>query len=202
DPGTNWLLAPVHRIETRLRRLPWIRAAAAGRTLTGGVWVRVINRRPAAVVHSGAQYMEVDQTGWSIRPARASMIAGLPRIVLLAAPRLRIGASIDSPAVRQSVSLMNSLRADPVVRIAKIEVDQTDGIWLNMQDGVRIGLGQCNDLQQKLHLVRNLYLADPKIADRVEVVNLTVPSSPAAQLRPAATGQKVVSTSQSGGGPK
>ncbi|HZO91053.1 MAG TPA: FtsQ-type POTRA domain-containing protein [Chthonomonadaceae bacterium] len=116
-------------------------------------------------------------------PAAERVGARLPLVALAGARAVQLGVALDDPALTAAIQIWQSARQDKMVRIAKIEVDQSGNICLNMLDGIPIQLGQAEDLPTKLALVRRIYAREPNIARRLVAVNLSCPSWPACTPR-------------------
>lgn len=182
-PGTNWLLAPVGSMERNLRGLPWVRSAHVSRRLPDSVQVSLSLREPRFLARIQQESYELDAVGIPIRPARPEMNSRLPLIVLERTYPVRPGAPLPDEALTAAIAIYNSLQPQNIARIAKIEVDQSGNICLNMQDGIPIQMGQAEEISTKVKLVQNLYKQEPNIAARLTAVNLSCPTWPACTTR-------------------
>jgi cell division protein FtsQ len=184
-PGTNWLRAPVHAVEQSLRAQPWVRTAQVRRQLPNAIEARITPRQPFLIAQIGARQYEMDADGVPIRLARPEVAASLPIVLLDRPPAAQPGLPLNDDALTGTIAILQCVRQAPAVRIAKIEVDQSDNICLNMQDNIPILFGQARDLSAKLKLLRDIYLREPDIALRVEAINLSNPDAPACTPRAA-----------------
>ncbi len=107
----------------------------------------------------------------------------LPLIVLNRPESVRPGVPFQDAALTAAIQILRSARQDSMVRIAKIEVDQSDNICLNMQDGLSIQFGQVEDYPSKYALVRRIYSREPDIARKLVAINVSCPSFPACTPR-------------------
>ena len=186
-PKTNWLRAPVGSITQRLRAMPWIRTATVWRRLPDIVVADITARRPALLVQSGADQVEVDTDGVPIRRAHPGDAAALPAVVLDRPRVLRPGVPLQDDLVLAAMQTYAAFRKQPGTHIAKIEVDQSDNICLNMQDGVVVQFGNTDALAPKIALLQHIYEREPDIAQRLVAINLSCPTWPACTPRPAST---------------
>lgn len=235
-PGTNWLRAPVRRIEERLRALPWVQSASVSRRFPNTVTAQITARQPCVLALTSAGLFEVDAEGVPIRRARPEIAgkllaepsetpnaqrptpfsallpaefrpyfdsdaplpnllepprpapaapvplpadARLPLVTLSRPMTVQPGIPLNDTALSAAIGILQSAQREKLVRIAKIEVDQSDNICLNMQDGVAVQLGQAEDFAKKLALVERIYTWEPDIARRLIAINLSSPAWPA-----------------------
>lgn len=186
-PKTNWLRAPVGSITQRLRAMPWIRTASVWRRLPNSVVADITPRQPALLVQSGADQYEVDTDGVPIRRAHLGDAAALPAVVLDRPRAIRLGVPLQDEPVLAAMKTYAAFRKQPGIPIAKIEVDQSDNICLNMQDGVVVQFGNMDELAPKIALLQHIYAREPDIAQRLVAINLSCPTWPACTPRSAST---------------
>ncbi|HZP84857.1 MAG TPA: FtsQ-type POTRA domain-containing protein [Chthonomonadaceae bacterium] len=105
--------------------------------------------------------------------------ARLPLVTLARPMTVQPGVPLNDTALSAAIDILQSAQRERLVRIAKIEVDQSDNICLNMQDGVVVQLGQAEDFAKKLALVQRIYTWEPDIARRLVAINLSSPAWPA-----------------------
>lgn len=184
-PNTNWFRAPTATLEQRVRRLPWVNGARVEHAFPNGIRARVTLRRPVVLVRTAGGLFETDAAGVAIRLAGPETV--LPLIELQSPRAVRAGTAFNDDAIDAAIRIAETTRQDNLVRIAKIEVDLSDNLCLNMQDGLPIQIGQVEDLPAKLALVRRIYEREPDVAQRVSAINLTCPSWPACTPRIAST---------------
>ena len=182
-PGRSWFLAPRARIASHIRQMPWVRGCSIEGRFPDLLLVRVLAREPTAIAESGATRIEMDAASVPIRPARPDVAAVLPHVILPDGIHPQLGTRLNDPAVMAAVSVLEKHATDLPVHIAKIEVDQSDNICLNMRDTTSIELGQAEELDEKMTVVRRIYQRQPDIADSLTVINVTCPTRPACKLR-------------------
>lgn len=182
---TNWLRAPVRTLEQRLRALPWVQTAQVRRSLPDVIAAHIVLRTPRVIAQTSAGRFEVDAGGVPIRLAPAPPAAQEPLVVLDRSRAVRPGIPFNDDLLLATIQVYDSCRKMPMVRIAKIEVDQSDNICLNMQDGVTVQFGRTDALTAKLALLRRIYTREPDIAQRLVAINLSCPTWPACTPRVA-----------------
>lgn len=186
--GTNWLLAPVSRVQSKLSALPWVRSAQVRRHFPLEVRAIVAVRRPCYALIMPSDRYEVDDNNTPIRALRPQMEQSLPAVYLSEPVPARVGVEIESAAIRTAAQILQRTQMDAAMRCAKIEVDQSTNIWLNMSTGVRIKFGDCSAIDAKISMMKRL-LSNGRGMQFSEI-NVSSPEWPAGRLR---------DTSKSGG---
>ena len=181
--GTNFLLAPASRIQAQLRALPWVRSAVVHRRFPHTVTVDVTLREPVAQVQTTNGLWEIDADGLPIRIVRHEMAARLPMIVWQQPTVVKPGAVFGDHALQSALSLSHWAQKETLIHLAKIEVDQSDNICLNMQDGIPIKFGPDTETERKQTLITNLYRREPDIARRIQQIDISCPSDVACTPR-------------------
>lgn len=180
---TNFLLAPVNRVQTQVRALPWIRSANVHRHFPATVTVEMTLRESVAQVQTTNGRWEVDTNGLPIRAVRSEMASRLPLIVWQQPKAVQPGVVFGDHALQSALALSQWAQKETAVRLTKIEVDQSDNICLNMKDGIPIKFGPDSELESKQTLVANLYRRDPNIAQRIQEIDVSCPSDVACTPR-------------------
>jgi cell division protein FtsQ len=192
-PGSNWLRTRSAPVASRLTAMPWVARAAVEKRFPDRIYVHVTAREPVAVLQAGGRLVEVDAGAVPIRSARPEMAHTLPRVVIPADTDVVFGALIQDDGVRAALRVLHETAGDITVHIAKIEVDQSDNLCLNMGDNTPIRLGQTEDLDAKLDQVRRICRSQPELAKSFTEIDLTCPARPACTPRPALTPTVAVS---------
>jgi len=180
---TNFLLAPVNRLQTQVRALPWVRSATVHRQFPGTVTIEMTLRESVAQVQATNGRWEVDADALPIRAVRSDMASRLPLIVWQQPKAVQPGVEFGDHALQSALALSLWAQKETAVPLAKIEVDQSDNICLNMKDGIPIKFGPDSDLKSKQTLVENLYRRDPNIAQRIQEIDVSCPSDVACTPR-------------------
>ncbi len=181
--GTNFLIAPMGRVQTHLHTMPWVRSVTLRRRFPDTVRVEVTAREPVAQVVTPGGSVEVDAAGIPIRTVRPEMISRLPLIAWMQPGAVTLGKEFGDYALQTALALALWAQKDGNLHLAKIEVDQSDNLCLNMRDGIAIKLGQDADMETKRTLVSALYRRDPDIARRIEKIDLSCPTDVACTPR-------------------
>lgn len=183
---TNFLRVSSSEIEKRLRAIPSLRSAVVTRRLPNRIEAIVQKRVPLIIAQIGGQRYEIDAEGVPIRIARPER-AKLPLVTLGRERPVELGVTLNDAALREVITILQSGGTDIWGRVAKIEVDQNDFLCLNMNDGIKVQLGDTGELPKKVALIQRIYAREPDVALRLVAINLTCPDWPACTLRPVAS---------------
>jgi cell division protein FtsQ len=181
DPHSNLFRLRLAALEKRLSALPWVARADAHRQFPNGVAVAITPRRSAAHLEADGQDWEIDSTGVIIRPLRPG--ATLPLVTCNGLAEAEPGARVDILGIAGALKVLSDCTPKGGVRIAKVVVDQTGELCLNMTDNVAIRLGQEEQLSTKIDYVHRIYDEKPGIGSEVESIDLRWPESPSCVLR-------------------
>lgn len=179
-PGTNLFRLNRSNLEAALKRVSAVGGAQVSRRFPNALDIAITPRIPVALLTSGSERWEVDRAGVAIRPARPSV--KLPEIACAAGVTVTPGRRINVPGVAGAITAaLITSRCKPLgtTKITKIEIDQNADMCLNMSDSVAIRIGQTDQLDTKLFLVRRIYDERPDIGAEVESIDLRFPESPA-----------------------
>ena len=180
--GVNEFLAPTGKLEARLRALPCVQKASVTRRFPDALRANVVLRRAVAIVQTSAGDFETDRSGVPIRAARPET-ANLPRIALLRPRSAQIGVGFNDTALDAALNALEKADSGPALHIAKIEVDLTDNLCLNMRDGIKARFGSPEDIEKKVALLASAYRQEPNLAARLLAINLSCPDWPACTPR-------------------
>lgn len=132
--GRNILDLDLTQVEAEVQSDPWVHRAAVRRVLPGTLYVRVEERRPAALAVIGDRPHLVDSTGYVIGPAPAGTVDRLPMLSGL--------EGLDDDALRSTlargVRMLDRLHRtsdDFAVRIAELDVSRDDRVGVRTADG-------------------------------------------------------------------
>ncbi len=181
--GTNFLLAPTGQLQAQVRALPWVRSATVHRHFPHTVTVDMALRATVAQVQTTGGLWEVDSAGLPIRAVRPAMASRLPMIVWQQPTVVKPGSMFGDHALQSALALSRWAQKESLIHLAKIEVDQSDNICLNMQDGIPIQFGPDVETERKQTLIADLYRREPDIARRIQRIDISCPSDVACTPR-------------------
>ncbi len=178
---TSIVLAPTHKLEQQLRRLPFVANAFVTRRLPATLIITIVPRKPIATLETGSTLWELDRDGIPIRRARPELV--LPTISAASNEAVTAGMQVMDDGIAGGIKAFKLCGNSRVIGFSKIDVDPNADLCLNMNDGVVIRLGQPEELQVKLALAERIYEERPDIAAEVEAIDLRYPDAPACTPR-------------------
>lgn len=149
--GRNILDLELAQIEAEVQSDPWVRRAAVRRVLPGTLYVRVEERRPAALAVIGDRPHLVDSTGYVIGPTeQTGTVEGLPVLSGL--------NGLDDDTLRSTLARgvrmlerLHRASGDFAVRITELDLSRSDRVEVITADGGPTILLDPNRVDQNLH---------------------------------------------------
>ena len=177
EPGTNLLRLSVEDVAAALESSPWVRDAAADRSLPTTLVLRVEERRAVGWVQDPSGPAVVADDGTVVdRPGPVpGDLPGLGTVAASLAPGERLGG-VDT--LRVAASMRDELLAT-VATVAEVDGE----LLLGLRDGGEVRYGEADHLLEKNRALAEMlaWAADRGVG--VDYVDVRIPSAPA--LRPA-----------------
>lgn len=171
--GDHLLFLETGAMEAALRRHPWVAWVEVRRRFPPALDVRVVERRPAALVDLGGLYL-VDDRGEVFKRAAPGDGLDLPVVTGIEREAWVERRGEHEPLLGAALALVRRWSArglDARAAISEIHVDPEYGTTLWSDDGVEVRLGQ-GDIEEKLaRLERVLSTLDAE-GQRAEVLHL------------------------------
>lgn len=175
--GQNIILLRKSPIIRRIARLSEVQSVQMGRSLPDKVWIRLIERKPDAVLTLCRGYCLVRCDGLAFHIGKEPA-SGVPLICVADCGRVRVGEKCRSPRVSSAIEVVRLARKNGLV-VSKISVDHAGDMCLNMGGKFYVRLGQPDDIPSKIAKLRDVLYYKPSIAQEAEYVDLSCPSAPA-----------------------
>jgi cell division protein FtsQ len=151
---TSLLRINVERVRARIMQHPWIRDALVRRMYPNELEVIVYERRPAAVLESGAGHV-LDVEGYLLGQATAADLASLPRLAPGTSPTPGSGVRITEPTVQAGLRLLSQIRDSAFFRnttITRLDIMTPERFVVQTQRGKFIMGGDLTGIDEKLDL--------------------------------------------------
>ena len=176
----NWLLPfAQHTINRNCTNLPFVKEANVSRRIPFTMEATVSIRNPICALMTQDGQFEMDDTGHIIRNLRADGIGKLRMVTFTTKDKVLVGSAVKFDLLGTVTSILKNTGSDRLLRIVKIEVDHSNNIWLNMDNGVRIRFGDKDKVAEKLAMIRRLLSSDPKQGSAFDEINVSNPDWPA-----------------------
>lgn len=150
-------------VEKRIRSLAIVRSVDVSRKWPHHVRIDIVEQTPVAVLDRGTrkQALAADGTPFPV-PARA--LGGLPR--------LKVGASANSDALKEGAAVVAALDPDVAALVDFVEVRTVDEIQLHLRDGRLVRWGSADQSADKAAVLLELLTREARVYD------VSVPGSP------------------------
>ncbi len=175
-PGQNLFRLRAEKSVKRVAQIPRVLSVSLRRRLPNRVILQVEERRPVALLAAGTSYTMVDDTG--IPYARFDMPGlKLPVLRLDPAPAFSLGRPLADPAFVAGMKALPSFHG-LFTRGGALQVDRQRNFCFNGDD-FTVRLGQPDNLNYKVKLLRGLLAGQPQLLRKAQYVDLSAPEHPA-----------------------
>ena len=174
--GRNIILLRTSPIARGIRELPEVATVKLGRSFPDGIWVRVWERKPEAVVTSARTCCMVQGDCLAFHRTDGP-VRGVPVVCVARGFRIREGERCSSADVANALQVLKCARKCEL-SVAKISVDPLGDMCLNMGGGFYVKLGQPDDIAQKMSVLRTALTYRPSLAREAAYIDLSCPSAP------------------------
>ena len=171
-PGMNTLFLNQKKIELRLNSLAFIKSSRVYRTGINSFGIVATPREPFVLMKKPGAFYQADEYGIPIRQVSIHSKNRLPVINLPAKAPIMLGQTFSDDAVMSAIQILKNAHYHPLVRIAKIDIDQTGNLCLNMMDGIVIKFGLPESIPAKMEFVQKVYLCTTP-AKQVTSINIS-----------------------------
>jgi cell division protein FtsQ len=178
DRGANVVWIDTAAVKDRLESDPWIARATVTRSLPWTIRIEVEERRPVAVLVSGASAALVAADGTRLGPAADE--GHLPSIVLPPAAPATVGFPQEDGAVRAVAAMTVSVRR----RVREVDVAIGGALTVRLRDGATVDLGPAVNLLEKVRVLRSLLAWERAEGTELASISLVAPSAPAGVRTP------------------
>ncbi|HTU83396.1 MAG TPA: FtsQ-type POTRA domain-containing protein [Candidatus Acidoferrales bacterium] len=179
-PHVNMWMQNPHAIARRIEDIPYVDRARVLRVPPATVEIQIVERAPFAVVRSGLAAALVDRSLRVLADGGdASDVA-----VLVVRPGLQLtpGAFIEDSGAEQLRDAYAAMLAAHVVP-SQLALDRYGGVVVTMPGGVRVLLGDDDDMTRKLALVDPILAQVARSGRRIAAIDLRAPNTPVVDYR-------------------
>jgi cell division protein FtsQ len=138
------------KIERSVREIPGVKSVQVSRSWPNHVTIAVEERLPAAIWRLGAVELVVDDEGYVLN---APVMGGMPAIRHVdGTPSLGLGDHVDGDAVQLAAELTERLPAATGQHVSRFEYSSSGGLDVVTDRGLRVRLGDSQNIGYKLEL--------------------------------------------------
>lgn len=174
--GQNIITLRKSPIIKSIARLGEVKKVEMGRSFPNGAWVRVWERTPDAVLQANGHFIMIQLNGFIFHQTNGP-VKGVPLVIVAKCDEIKSGTYTTSPCIRYALDALACARKEGI-KLDKISVDPQGDICLNMGSDFYVKLGQPDDIQRKMSLLKNTLVYRPSIARKASYVDLSCPSAP------------------------
>ena len=156
-PGLNTLFLNARKMEAKLNGIPAVKSSRVSRTGVNSIGIAIVAREPFALLIKGKEIYEADYDGIPIRPTRLTAKNRLPLIRLPGDTAVSPGTPLSQDSAMSALQILKNAHYHPLIRIVKIDIDQTGNLCLNMMDGIAIQFGLPENIPAKMEFVQKVY---------------------------------------------
>jgi cell division protein FtsQ len=147
---------PATQVAARVGADPWVAEVTVSRVFPDAMRIRVVERRPAAMVDTGATLWLVDGAGMVL--GKRSIEQTATTVVIRDVPglALRAGKVVSSGPLLNAVAVLEGLSTQLRARVGSVSAPTEDGTTLYTRDKIEIVFGEASDVRAKDALVRRI----------------------------------------------
>lgn len=173
--GTPWIMVNARWVETQVQRIEAVDHASYSQNIFGRGYLDISYRVPVARV-KGNVPIGLDSTGVMFKTDE--LPGDLPVVMRPdSAKDLPMTAASGFPSTSVADLALKARQLDPQEKL-NIWFNKQGALCLNMGAGLVI-LGSCDDLDEKLHSLKEILTDQPGLLAKLESLNLTEPTRPA-----------------------
>lgn len=179
--GRNIFALRKERIASGIRQMLQVEDVRIGRDLPGSVWVRVIERKPAAALLIADGYALLQNDGLAFHRV-GRLPRGIPELDVPQCRCVKLGCTCRADGVRHALEVVK-LSRQRKLEVSKISVDRAGDMCLNMGSGLQVKLGEPAELREKISKLHEALLCKPSLAEDAAYINLSCPSACAVKMK-------------------
>ena len=179
--GSNIFKVDERKVADLLKKNPVVADVRLHRRLPRTLIVSITERKPELLLKTGTALYDVDRLGIPYR-AVVKVDTKLPLIACTISDRITLGRPLKSPAFKTARRCLLLAQAKKVFRPAKITVDQSGHLCLNVRDEFQVKLGTPEQLSRKLDLAEQVVEQIPEFRQRGVYIDVTCPDASALKL--------------------
>lgn len=165
-------------IAERLRAYPLIREARVEKIFPSSLRIEVKERVPVAVLPKEGYFVEVDEEGVAIAFIDRIAEDSLPIITGIDTSALVLGSNVGNPGLVGALHIIKNLREDVRRELSEVNLTNPADIRIYTLDGLKIYVGQAEDLVKKVRLLESLLLNLRERGVKAEYIDVRYVNTP------------------------
>lgn len=147
--GATLLRFPSGEIKQRLLDYAWIADAQVTRDFPNTLRIRVVERKPIAVVDTGETFWVVDSSGMVLGEQSLEETTTLPTIRDIPGLDLKAGRASTSEVLRNALDVLSGISAELRQKVRAVSAPSIDETMLLTTDNIEVVIGEAIDLAKK-----------------------------------------------------
>lgn len=175
--GENIFKINLHNAAEKLKIIPMLKSAEMDRELPSRVVIRVVERRPLALLPAGEGFVQVDGDGVYLQRGSPSDL-NLPVITGVKASIPPPGKPIEAEGLSSALLVIEKMPPVLIPQLSEVNIGPQGDVVLYTMDGVQCRLGGTEDLAEK-GLVLSQVLDELKTkGKKIEYIDLSYVGTP------------------------
>jgi cell division septal protein FtsQ len=174
--GQNILLLKKSPIVSKIDSFNEVKEVEIGRIFPNKVWIKVQERKAAAILTDNSKYCYVQNDGYMYHMANGP-VKQLPLLNVTKCDANKAGMTAQDADVKSGLEALRYARTAKI-KVSKISVDHDGDMCLNMDSGFYVNLGQPDDIAKKMTLLRSALVYKPSLIREAAYIDISCPSAP------------------------
>lgn len=172
-PGTSIFALSVRNLALKLEENPWVKEVNISRRLPDGLSVKVVERRPLALLEANETGYLIDEEAFVIAQVDPEKV-NLPSLHDIPIKSLKVGLIIDSEPLQAGLKVLSSMPQSLYKKIKLVSVPGGENITFYTDEGVEILFGRPEEIERKFEIIEKLLRTEKNVL----MVDVRVPSNP------------------------
>ncbi|MFQ3549663.1 MAG: FtsQ-type POTRA domain-containing protein [Armatimonadota bacterium] len=175
--GQNIYILSKEKLENKILKHSQVEEVKIKKKLPADIEIYIKEKTPVAIVSDGKNFYLADKNRYLFHQIKLDNNNKLPLIELAGIKNLKVGEYCNSNRLKWSYELLGYAKNE-MVNVSKISVDHSGNICLNMGKNLYVKMGQPDDLERKVSLLRATLVYRPSIAKKALYIDLSCPKAP------------------------
>jgi cell division protein FtsQ len=147
--GATLLRFPAGAIKERLLSYAWIEDAQVTRDFPHALRIRIVERKPLAIVDTGDTFWVVDSTGMVLGEQSLEETTTMPILRDIPALELSSGQAAESEVLSNALNILSGISAELRQKVRAISAPSVAETTLLTTDSVEVIIGEAVELEKK-----------------------------------------------------
>lgn len=173
-PGTSIFGLSVRSLAMKLEENPWVMEAHVSRRLPDGLNVKIVERKPLALLEANETGYLIDRDSFVIAQVDPDKV-DLPSVRDIPLKSLKVGLIIDSEPLKAGLKVLSEMPESLYKKIKLVSISGGENITFYTDEGVEILFGRPEEIEKKFEIIEKFL----RIEKEALMIDVRVPSNPA-----------------------